>query len=103
MSQNIISTSCAGYPFIDMNRKAFFARLAAVVAIVALAPEIAFGRKLERPSFPSMRETKCDICLDVVSGNTWIKTDGGWSRFDFNPDTAFVVTAIHGAPVIGST
>ena len=34
------------------SRRSFFSRVAAVIAIVALAPEIAFGRKLDFADMP---------------------------------------------------
>ena len=36
------------------SRRSFFKRLASIVAVVALAPEIAFGRKLEAVSAPEL-------------------------------------------------
>jgi len=58
-----------------VSRRSFFSRVAAFVAVIALAPEIAFGRKLEMPSvgFPDVP--------GLTSIPIWLRSTEEWQHY----------------------
>lgn len=54
------------------SRRSFFKRLARIIAVVALAPEIAFGRKLETVSAPELDLNELlENCYAIMRARQW--------------------------------
>lgn len=60
------------------SRRSFFTTLTAVVAAVAIAPEIAFRRKLELPAVTGWDVGAADASVTYIAYRT--DKDGNWSK-----------------------